>query len=218
MTTLPAAVRFELVRRLRWGPIVWLGVAHPAVVALAYAFPAPPGPALGTDVAFMGMQAVWLFLVSFELGRDRELGMDALMTANLVAPREYVLAKLIALGCLLGIYHTALLLVVVGLAPEPGVEASDAAGAASPLFLLVPLVLLTELFASTRAPLIYVVVVGTAAMLVAFWLGVDAATIAAWMGAEEGAALSVRPVIVGVAGLVVLLPLAARRAAADPPF
>ncbi len=218
MTTLPAVVRFELVRRLRWGPIVWLVVAHPVVVALAYAFPARPGPPLGTDVAFMGMQAVWLFLVSFELGRDRELGMDALMTANLVTPREYVLAKLIALGCLLGAYHTVLLLVVVGLAPEPGIEASDAAGAASPLVLLVPLVLLTELFASTRAPLIYVVVVGTAAILVAFWSGVDAATIAAWLGAEDGSALSVRPAVVGVLGLIVLVPLAARRAAADPPF
>lgn len=218
MTRLPAVVRFELVRRLRWRPIVWLAVAHPLVVALAYALPARPGPPLGTDVAFMGMQAVWLLLVSFELGRDRELGMDALMTANLVAPREYVLAKLLALGCLLVVYHTALLLVVVGLAPEPGVEASDAAGAAAPLFLLVPLALLTELFVSTRAPLTYVVVVGTAATLVAFWSGVDATTIASWLGVEDGPVLPVRPTIVGVAGLIVLLPLAARRAAAFPPF
>lgn len=218
MSALAPVVRFEIVRRLRWRPLAWLMVAHPVVAAAAYVVPTGPGPPLGSDVAMMGMQIVWLFLVSFELGRDRELGMDALMTSNLVGPGTYVLAKIVALGCVLVAYHAAVLLVVATLAPGGLGEARQAAGMIGLLLPLIPLALSTELLVPTRAPLIYVVVAGSASLLIAFWSGVDATTIAAWLGLEAESVFAVRPAILGVAGLIAVSPIAARRAAGDPPF
>lgn len=216
MTALLALVRFEFVRRLRWRPLIWLVLAHPVLVGVAYAVPS--SPPLGTDLAFMGMQVVWLILVSFELGRDRELGMDALMTSNLASPREYVLGKILALGGLLGVYQAAVAVVVAAFAPGGVAEAWSTVGAISLLVALIPLALLTELLVATRFPLFYVVPLGTGVLLVSFWSGLDAMTIAAWLGLESDSILSIRPTIAGVAGLIALFPLAARRVAAERPL
>ncbi|MDX1660886.1 MAG: hypothetical protein R3326_03760 [Gemmatimonadota bacterium] len=219
MRALLPLVRFELVRRLRWRPLAGLLIAHPIAVVVAYLLGSGSGPPLGTDVAAIGMQLVWLFLVCFELGRDRELGLDALLVSNLVGPWSYVAAKIVALGGLVIVYHGALLLAVAGLSPTGLIEAKTAAGGTISLLApLLPLVLLAELFVETRVPLAYVAVVGGGVLLMAFWSGVGAEAIAAWLGLESGDAFSARPVWTGIVGLVVSFPLAVRRASADFPF
>lgn len=218
MSTLASLIRFELVRRLRWRPLVLLTASHPVLIALTYGIHPESDPRLATDVAAMGMQLVWLFLISFELGRDRDLGMDALLTSNLVAPSAYVLSKLLALGFVLLAYHSVVLLVVASMDPG-GVRGAWSIAAGLPFVLvLLPLALLTELVVPARVPMVYVALIGTATLLVAFWSGVDAETVASWSGLDGESAEAVRPAVLGAAGLIVLFPLAIRRAAAARPF
>ncbi|MBW3660021.1 MAG: hypothetical protein KY397_00100 [Gemmatimonadetes bacterium] len=219
MTPIPPLVRFELVRRLRWRPLVLLLIAHPAGCVIAYVFQPPSDPLVGTDVAIVGMQLVWLFLLSFELGRDRELGLDALLTSNIVRPGDYVLGKLIGLGTLFLLYHAAVVAVVIGFDPAGSEAARSVAEQISLAVVLLPLVLATELFATTRLPMAYVAMLGIGTLLIAFWSGLDTETIEAGLGLSGEETLDpVRPALLGAAGLVALFPLARRRVAGRRPF
>lgn len=207
-----ALARFEAVRRLRWPPLAFLVTVHPAAVALAHRLEPPHAPGLGDDVAWLGARLAWLFLLTFEIGRDRGLGFDALLTPGLLAPGAYVAGKLLGTAAVLAAYHGALLGVALLASGDRAASVAALGETVAPLPPLLAAVLLVEIVSTTRIPMAYVTVGGAAGLTAAFAAGADAETVAAWAGIGEAGGAA-RAALLGLAGLALLAPLATRRAA-----
>lgn len=205
-------VRFEVARRLRWRPMALSIGLHPPAVAAAYAARPADLPGFGDDVAWLGVQAMWLVLLSFQVGRDRGLGLEGLLTPGLIGPGAYLAGKALGLGVVLVAYHGALLAVALALSPDRGTSVAALGEVVSMLFPLLALVLLAELVTTTRIPMAYVTVAAAGGLAVAFGAGLDAASVERWAGADGPADLW-RPALLGGAGLGLVWPLALRRVA-----
>lgn len=210
-------LRLELTRRARRWPPVAIAGAHLLLAALAWRCQPPDDPAFGDDVAGLGLPLVWLLLVTFELGRDRDLGLDALLTGALLTPRGYVAAKLAGLAVVVALYHGTLLGLAAWLSPAPARSASGLLETIDRVLPLLPPVLGVELLSTTRVPAAFVLATALGGLVVAFGSGVDVEVIAPWLGAGDPSG-AWRPAVLGAFGVALLSPLAVRRAAGRPPF
>lgn len=197
-----AWLRFELARRIRWGPWPVALVLYAAFVGLACAR-GMPGPVEEAGLALLA----WTLHAGF--GVDRDLGFDDLMTSGLVTPDAYVAGKTAALGIALLAAAAVVAATVWAGSGSPAVAGRQAALFVLLGFWFLPLVLLVEAGVETRLPFVGAFVLFVALGGVAAWaLGPERALWLAGMPWRPDRLESLAPLAVRAVGVAPALSLA----------